>query len=108
MVNRMVPLPKFASDPDDGRNTLMRGLMASSAARNFQIRISIKPDLLQLTHKMQYVLARVRIPAYVEGAKLQDALLSQLCFRYIFITNNLSLLIKITTNKGYYDNVLYK
>lgn len=77
MVNRMIPLPEFASDPDDGRNTLMSGLMTSSAACYLQIWISIEPDLLQLTHKMRYVLARLRIPAYVEGAKLQDALLSQ-------------------------------
>lgn len=84
MVNRMVSLAELAGDPDDGRDALMRGLMASRAARNLQVRISVEPDLLQLAHEMRYVLARVKIPAHMESAEFQDAQLSQLRFRYTY------------------------
>lgn len=83
MMNRMVSLPEFAGNPDNGRDTLMWSLMASSTARNLQVWISVEPDLLQLAHEMRYVLARVKISAYMESAKFQDALLSQLRFRCI-------------------------
>jgi len=75
MMNRMIPLPEFTSDPNDGRDTLMRRLMTSSTARNLQVWISIEPDLLQLSHEMRYVLACVKISAYVESTEFQDALL---------------------------------
>lgn len=83
MVNRMVPLPELAGDPDDGRNALVRCLVASRAARNLQVWIPVEPDLLQLAHEMRYVLARVKISAYMKSAEFQDALLPQLRFRYI-------------------------
>lgn len=93
MMNRMVSLAELAGDSDDGRDALMRSLMASRAARNLQVWISVEPDLLQLAHEMRYVFARMRISAYVEGAEFQNALLSQLRFRYIH-DNKQSFVIK--------------
>lgn len=77
-MHRMVPLAELAGHPDDGRDALMRGLVIAGAARNLQVRVAVEPDLLQLTHEMQYVLARVQVSAHVEGAEFQDALLAQL------------------------------
>lgn len=96
----MISLPEFAGYSDDGRYTLMRGLMIASAASDLQIRISVEPDLLQLTHEVRHVLDRVKIPAHVKSAKFQNALVPQLrllCIRRnkhrVFVSPSLDLIL---------------
>lgn len=83
MVNRVVPLLELAGDSDNGRDALVRGLMAPGIACDLQVRVPVEPDLLQLAYEVRYVLARVKVSTYVESTEFQDALLPQLRLRYM-------------------------